>query len=773
MLTSFRNFYAISLIFLANAGIALAGESVSPVVAGLHQKHPLNEVQQGAVLMAELRCAACHDGLDASQMKMAPDLREAGSRLTFEAMQKFIANPAKFHPGSTMPQMLAGETNEKREEISRAISHYLLSISKSAVDLSPLPDEAHDGFERFHSLGCVACHPPRDQAGKEIAPEGYASLAHVADKYQPRALAAFLYEPLKIRPGGRMPDMNLNPYDAEALAAYLMADKKAHAEAKASPQLAEQGAKHFRAYNCVSCHQLGDDFKAPLPGAPPSRAKMKLDQGCLSDAPGKAPDFSLNDKQRQAIRAALTQHTDLAVADRLKMKLTQLNCISCHQRDDYGGVVASRDAFFHSKEEALGNESRIPPPLTGVGGKLRVDWLNRLLYDRERSRPYMITRMPHYGEVALRDLTEWLAEMDRMKPVVVPEPDNEKRNQLRDAGLQLLGDKGLNCIACHNYNGTESPGMKGIDLMTSYQRLTPEWFFAYMKNPASFRPGIIMPSYWPEGKALQTEVLNGDTESQLQALWYTFSLGRSARDPSGLKQSDIRLAVKDKAVVHRGRSRIAGYRGVAVGLPGGLNYAFNAQNGSLAAIWFGDFVSVNWKSQGAGDFHPIGKYASLPQDVSFLPQATAPASWPLLPVTTKESPVNPDPTYPRAHGYSFGGYTLDENDIPTFHYRSGEVTITDVIRPHPMVPSSAPSQTLRRELIFSTEKETSLVFRVLTGPITASGAGIYQTKELKLFFSASAEIRPFAGRDGAQELLLPLSLKKGTTTLTLDYTPLP
>lgn len=769
MLMYFRTTRVFCLMLMMKGIAAVAGDTTVPVVPGLGQKHPLNEAQQGALLMSELRCAACHEGLDGSQMKLAPDLREAGSRLTMDGMQQFIADPAKFHPGTTMPQLLAAESEEKRKEISIAISHYLLSLAKSAVDANPLPDEEHDGFERFHSLGCVACHPPREQSGKEIAPEGYMSLAHVSQKYQPRALAAFLYEPLKVRPSGRMPDMNLNQYDAEALAAYLMAGKKAQTEAKVSPQLAEQGAKHFRTYNCVSCHQIGDDFKAPLPDAAPSREKMKLDQGCLSDAPQKAPHFSLSDPQRKAIRSALADKAVPANADRIKMRLTQLNCIACHQRDDYGGVAASRDAFFHSKEEALGNESRIPPPLTGVGGKLRADWLNRLLYDRERSRPYMITRMPHYGEVALRDLSGWLVEVDRMKPVVVPEPDNEKRNQLRDAGLQLLGDKGLNCIACHNYNGTDSPGMKGIDLMTSYQRLTPEWFFAYMKNPAGFRPGIIMPSYWPDGKALQTEILNGDAELQLQALWYTFSLGRSARDPSGLKQSDIRLSVKDKAVIHRGRSRVAGYRGIAVGLPGGWNYAFNAQNGSLAAIWRGDFVTVNWKSQGAGDFHPIGQFASLPHDVSFLPQASAPANWPLLPVTTKEAPVNPDPTYPRAHGYAFGGYTLDENDLPAFHYRSGGVTITDVIRPHPKVPSSVPSQTLRRELIFATEKDAALVFRVLTGAITSPMQGIYQTKDLRVTVSVPARLRPLGDQEGQQELLLPLSLKKGTTTLTIDY----
>lgn len=770
MLTSIRILRSASILFFVCCGLLSAEQAKGPVVPGLHLKHPLSEAQQGAVLMAELRCASCHEGLDGSQMKIAPDLKEVGSRLTFKAMQQFIANPAKAHPGSTMPQMLAGESEEKREEISKAISHYLLSLAKTPVDSEPLPDEEHDGFERFHSLGCVACHPPRDQAGKEIAPEGYMSLSHVSEKYQPRALAAFLYEPLKVRPGGRMPDMNLNQYDAEALAAYLMAGKKADAEPKAVPQLAEQGAKHFRTYNCVSCHQVDDEIKAPLPATAPKREKMNLETGCLSESPQKAPHFSLSAKQREVIRAALKADREpVSSADRIKMKLTQLNCIACHERDGYGGVTASRDAFFHSKEEALGNEARIPPPLTGVGGKLRADWLNRLLYDRERSRPYMNTRMPHYGDSAMGDLAQWLGEVDRMKPVTIPEPNNELKKKYTEGGLQLLGDKGLNCIACHNYNGTESPGMKGIDLMTSYQRLTPEWFFAYMKNPGAFRPGIIMPSYWPDGKALQTEILDGDTEQQLQALWHTFSLGRSARDPSGLKQSDNRLEVKAKAVMHRGRSRVAGYRGIAVGLPGGLNYAFNAQNGSLSALWRGDFVTANWKSQGAGDFHPIGKYATLPQDVSFLPQSAAPAKWPLLPQTTKEAPVNPDPTYPRAYQYAFQGYALGENDVPVFTYRSGDVTITDSMK---ALPSQA-NPTLRRTLTFATEKDASLVFRVLTGIITSPGQGIYQTKEVSVLLPAPAQLRPFGEQEGSQELLLPLNLKKGNTTLIIDYALLP
>ena len=39
---------------------------VAPVVPGLSGDHPLTEAQVGELLMTELRCAACHEGIGAS-----------------------------------------------------------------------------------------------------------------------------------------------------------------------------------------------------------------------------------------------------------------------------------------------------------------------------------------------------------------------------------------------------------------------------------------------------------------------------------------------------------------------------------------------------------------------------------------------------------------------------------------------------------------------------------------------------------------------------------
>ena len=727
----------------------------SPVIPGLHRDHPLNTKQTGMVLANELRCASCHDGLDANTMKSAPDLKEVGSRLNRDYLQKFIANPHTVHPGTTMPDMLSGQSDEDRQKISEAISHYLSSLKStqpsSTEGAKTIPLKGH---ELYHKIGCVACHSPKDENGKDIDSEGVISLDHIAGKYQAGALTEFLFDPLKARPSGRMPDMNLTKGEAATLDFFIESSRKRTTSTPADPQLIAEGKKAFTKFNCVSCHQVEDSPNQP------KLALKNFDHGCLSSQPKKSPDFNLNDDQIEALQAALQKPAEpIQPAEQVKLRLTQLNCIACHQRDDYGGVAPHLDVHFNSSEEALGNDARIPPPLTLIGAKLRPEWLNKVLYDSESIRPYMHTRMPQYGRESLSGLPELFAKVDHIKHVDLPEPDRESRPQMRNGAHLLLGDKGLNCISCHNFNGKESPGMKGLDLMTSYQRLQPGWFYDFMLNPAKHRPGIIMPSYWPGGEAVQTDILEGDTHKQLQALWRNFSLGRSARDPSGLRSENTPLAVTDKVRTYRGRSRVAGYRGIAVGFPGGMNYAFNAQNGALSAIWKGQYITANWRSQGAGDFNPAERSIQLAQDVAFLKLKDDNEKWPLRPVATKENPVNPDPLYPRNRGYQFKGYSFDDSGTPTFSYHCHEVAIED--------KTTSSKNRLQRTLSFSSGEETTLYFRALTGKIKKISDTVYQSEKLEITLpSATTLLRE-------NEVLLKIPVPSGKSTITIDYHLLP
>lgn len=757
------------LALLLSGGFCFA---VPPVVPGLHGKHPLDETQSGRLLIGELRCAACHEGMDASNMKEAPDLSNAGARLTREYMEKFVADPTAVHHGTTMPNVLASENPEKRVAIAGDIAAYLTSLKNGPAPSFPEGDiDPYDGKELFHSAGCVACHSPRDEAYREVLKEGVVSLAHLPGKHLPAALGDFLHAPLVIRPSGRMPDMKLTKMEAHSLAAYLEGENKTKPAPPADATRIDAGRKAFQSHNCTACHQPEKDAKTPPLAAKPL-SKMDLTGGCLSEKTGKAPDFQLSTAQRDAIRKALGKTDgEIAAMDRVNAHLTRLNCIACHVRDDFGGVSPKLDDFFHSTEESLGNDSRIPPPLTLTGAKLRPEWMRKVLYDGAVVRPYMKTRMPQFGEAGLADLADLFAETDKLEPLVeLAPPERESQPQMRDGAHSLLGDQGLNCIACHNYNAKESPGMKGIDLMTTYERLQPTWFYQYMIAPAKFRPGIIMPSYWPDGKAVRTDILDGDTDRQLRALWDNFSLGRSARDPSGLRSEPSKLVVTDTTRTYRGRSAVAGYRGIAVGFPGGMNYAFNAEYGSLTAVWKGEYVRVNWQGQGAGDFAPLSPHIQLSQDVAFLKGAEPPSVWPARPVVTKEAPVNPDPLYPRNHGYAFLGYSLDTaTSIPTFRYRCGDTLIEDTTK--------ASGKSLERTFVFTpvtpitttvTPVPETLWLRALTGEIKAVSETVYETADLRITVPPkSATLRPMAG--GGMELLLKITLPEGKSNTTLGY----
>ncbi len=749
-----------SLALLLSSGFCIAAP---PVVPGLHGKHPLDETQTGRLLIGELRCASCHEGMDASNLKAAPDLSNAGARLTREYMEKFIADPAAVHHGTTMPNVLASEPPEKRTAIAGDIAAYLTSLKSGPAPAFPEGEiDPYDGKELFHSAGCVACHSPRDEAYREILKEGVVSLSHLPGKHLPAALGEFLHTPLEIRPSGRMPDMKLSRMEAHSLAAYLEGENKTKPSQPAEATRIDAGRKAFQTHNCTACHQPSDGILMPsLQG--PALAKIDPTRGCLSDAPGAAPNFHLSAEQKAAIRKALEKPAaEIAATDRINTHLTRLNCIACHIRDDFGGVSPKLDDFFHSTEESLGNDSRIPPPLTLTGAKLRPEWMRKVLYDGAVVRPYMKTRMPQFGEAGLADLAELFEKTDKLEPLVeLAPPERESQPQMRDGAHALLGDQGLNCIACHNYNGKESPGMKGIDLMTTYERLQPTWFYQYMIAPAKFRPGIIMPSYWPDGKAVRTDILDGDTDRQLRALWDNFSLGRSARDPSGLRSEPSKLVVADKTVTYRGRSGVAGYRGIAVGHPGGMNFAFNAEYGSLTAIWKGEFVRVNWQGQGAGDFAPLTPHIQLSQDVAFLKGTEPPSIWPARPVVSKEAPVNPDPLYPRNHGYAFLGYSLDlATQIPTFRYRCGEIEIEDT--------NKASDKSMERSFAFIAPAAETLWLRALTGEIKAVSETVYETADLRITVPPkSATLRPMAA--GGMELLLKITLPKGKSTTTLGY----
>ncbi len=781
-----------SWIVVANAVIA-AG---SPALPG---NHPLTESQAGDVLLAELRCAACHADIKRQSLanKAAPDLAEAGSRISPEYLRRFLAAPAAVHPGTTMPDVLAARPAAEREQIAEALTHFLVAHSKStfAVDRSA-PTERETGKSLFHSVGCVACHsakealadaPPKrnDEAEEDEDPLVKARkaikpiavpLGHVPGKYGVKSLSEFLFQPLRVRSSGRMPDMKLTPAESLAIASYLVGEQHKLEQALIPQEsLVAKGQEYFRELNCAACHTLPGTTAAPLGK---SLHGADLGRGCLSKTSGRSPRFHLEDGQVQAIVTALQDKaqpdTDPIGAAKT---LTAFRCLACHVRDDYGGVPDAYNPYFQGSEQKLGDDGRIPPPLTLIGAKLQPAWFKKVLFDGESVRHYMATRMPQYGSANLQHVPAMFARLDVLPSKAMNIPSSEARSEsdrnreklLRAGGRELLGEKGLNCIACHQFNGKAAPGSQGIDLITTTQRLQPGWFNNYVRNPGAFRPRTVMPSAWSNGIATHKTILDGNTDLQIEAIWYYLSLGTSAADPAGIRGVSTKVTVDAQAKTFRGRSRVAGFRGIAVGFPEKLSYAFNAETGTLTAIWQGDFIGVNWSGQGSGDFNPASEPITLAQDVSFAQLADENAAWPLLPMMTKEAKTNPDPLYPKNLGYQFRGYVLGDSSIPTFLYRSGKLEIED----RSVAVITAEQTLLKRVIQLESPTQQTIWFRALTGDIRQESEQIYRSGRLRLTIpKAETKLRTRSDEPKRSELLLHLHIPSGKSTLEFLYEPL-
>ena len=511
--------------------------------------------------------------------------------------------------------------------------------------------------------------------------------------------------------------------------------------------LAARGRDRFAQLGCASCH---DDLGVKSPEATPL-AKLNPEQGCLAVASGRGMRYDLSAEQRGWIGAALraTPAPTASPAATLHGELARLNCLACHERRGLGGIPPERNALFSGTAPALGDQGRLPPPLSDVGAKLTPAGLEAALLQGHRQRPYVDAAMPQFGEANVRRLIAQFGEVDHLETVKLPPLANLQES--RNAGYEMVGEKGFSCIACHDFNGQKSAGAGALDLVNLTQRIQKNWFHLYMRAPQRFHPGIIMPSYWPGGQSLRPDVLGGDTDQQIEALWSYLETGKQARNPIGLSRQSKELRVTDVAEIARGRSSI-GYRGLAVGYPGRVSLAFDTEEMALRQLWKGEFVNVE-----LGSFQPraLDTMASLPAGVPFHRLKSLDDNWPAKGKTTFGFPQN--------LGYQFRGYDLDAARRPTFHYEYGEVKVADRFEDR---VDDAGAAYFRRTIQLTAPAGTApFHFRVAAGTkVTATGPQAYATDKLRVRLIAS----PAAVlREG--EVLIPLTLPAGTTTLTLDY----
>ena len=480
----------VAILWSCSPSSAAEVAAIAPHVAGYDRfgiHHEIDEQAAGRLLITELSCTACHhDDRPELVAKRGPRLHAAGLTLNAEWMHQYLMDPHASKPGTTMPDVLGTLDDVDRDLVVQALVAFLQSQRQPfpeirASGINPVPFEfwrrgdAGRGKQLYHNIGCVACHQPDESVEaksknssaidrliddldpEELAEMGLESaarkvqsipLGEIARKYSQRSLTMFLYDPLRTRPAGRMPHFGLLTVEATDVAAYLLsrfADETlepASSGAVPAQSLVDQGRQHFLSLGCAQCHDA-DGVDSTLVAKSLTRIDLKSRSGCLASDSDSKVEYQLDQGQVHAISAAIDASEDLG--DDLQHQMLVHNCYACHDRDSRGGVGRERKVHFEMVGGVdLGDEGRLPPPLSNVGRKLQKPWMSKVLSGTApRVRPHMHIRMPKFPTQVSKSLPGQFAKADQVDShpatdVFAEAMNSHSKEKLADAGRSAV-----------------------------------------------------------------------------------------------------------------------------------------------------------------------------------------------------------------------------------------------------------------------------------------------------------------------------------------------
>ncbi len=527
-------------------------------------------VEEGRRLAENLGCANCHDPESSSlRARPGPSLLAIGSRRKRAWLYHWLRDPAGFRSDALMPNNLASDQER------RHVAAYLAAqVSQAAAkDIGKIARRDHEtGRSLLNSLGCGACHQ-RDSL----------ALNGLGSKTDASTLTAYLMDPGRSSASGEMPSFDLTRQEAKELAGALVTSKNEDYEVEFTGGDAARGAELVRSGRCGACHEMAPEIEQPP--APPAMHGLRSGRGCLSaEPPGGVPRFRMSPEGRRALSAFVDSYgaaPDISPAPvyNLSRRLTELRCTSCHALDS-------------AKPTPVIPETG--PPLTGLGRRMTGEWLKRVLVGGHRSRKQIELRMPHYEKAHVQPLVAGFARAAGVAPKAGT-ASAEVNPSMSRLGVNMLGTNaaqgGLGCIGCHGLGEHDALGEEGPALTDLTERVRHDWFRRWMRDPARILSGTSMPNYFG---SLSTD----EARAKIDALWAAFSLSDDMPLPEGFKQargkagSEALPVAADKPIVVRFDMPEATPAAIAVGLPGGISFCFDAGESRLRYAWRGGFVDM-------------------------------------------------------------------------------------------------------------------------------------------------------------------------------------
>ena len=527
-------------------------------------------VEAGRRSAEKLGCANCHRAQSSSlRARPGPSLIEIGSRRKRAWLYHWLRDPAAFQPDALMPATLANDQQRRdvaaflAAKVSREPLKELARIARRAADT---------GRSLFTPLGCGACHQ-----------RGSLPLRGLGSKTEAAALVAYLEDPSRHDDSGEMPSLALSREEATQLAGFLLLSRNVAFEQPFAAGDAERGAALVYSAGCASCHEIGaSGGPSPDPAAPPMAA-LKPGLGCLADSPGSAvPQYRLSSTELASLRAFVAwygENPDISNAPTydFQHRLAELRCTTCHAIDASSPTSAIAETA---------------PPLTGLGSRMSGQWLRDVLIGERRALETFELRMPHYSQEQVKGLVDGFARAAGFDPGnALPSPPPAASAE----GVNMLGTNaaqgGLGCIGCHGFGEYDALGEDGPSLTHVARRVRYDWFQRWMRDPARVLSGTSMPNYFGSLPREQARL-------KIDALWAALSLGDRMPLPEGFEQKQSKPGSEEipvpagRPIVIRWDMPEATPAAIAVGLPGGISYCFDAGESRLRYAWSGGFVDM-------------------------------------------------------------------------------------------------------------------------------------------------------------------------------------
>ena len=519
---------------------------------------------------------------------------------------------------------------------------------------------------------------------------------------------------------------------------------------KVDAALAARGREHFAKLGCANCH---DDLKVASKSSV-AFAKLDATRGCLSESRRRVaalrPERGAARVDRQGIAPCGATDARRPAAAQQDARHVQLHRLPRTHRARRNCSGAQR-ALHRNAASARRSRS---PAAAAVPRRRQAEARVDRRSDATRETSARLPRREPCRSLAKRTSgISWSCSARSMNWKRRPSPRWPTFRNRRKPAYEMIGTAGLSCIVCHEFNGQKSGEVSALDLVHVTERLQKNWFHLYLRQPSRFHPNVIMPSYWPDGQSVRPTLLGGDAAQQIEALWLYLEDGTRVKKPLGLSRQSSEIRVGDVTEICRGQSPV-GYRGIGVGYPERINLAFDSGEMALRQLWKGEFANVDF-----GHFRPRGtELISFPPGIPFHRLKSLEENWPYKGKTNHG--------FPQDLGYQFRGYHLDAARRPTLLYHYGDIAVEDYFED---VRGKDGKAYFKRTLRFEAPTAPApFHFRAAAGKkVSAQSERSFAIDKLQLRITSDHK---GIVRDGdAGEVLIPLTLPAGRSTLTLEY----